>query len=120
MTTRPEQERIEAQLRAEAPVLRPELRRQVLARCREERRTSPTRIWHWRQGLVGALASIILFCWIGSSSLDARSRAIIAGNNERQPGNSLAVRDDLLQKFGAALRWRMREMALLLHEQHNG
>lgn len=130
MERRPEQDReeiIEARLRASAPPLPPELRQQVLRRCRQERRNKPACAWQGQWRLAGALTSLALFCWIASGCLDARSQAMIAGENGGQSGSTLAFRANSLspgeadsQNFGIALRWRMSQLALLLHEKHSG
>lgn len=119
MTTRHDQETIEAQLRASAPSLPPELRQQVLRQCRTERRNRPGLTWLQRWRPAGAFASIVLFCWIASGRLDAQNRAMITGGEGRQSESAAAIRADSAD-FVIALRWRINQLALLLRDKHSG
>ncbi len=126
MRAKPELDTIEARIQASAPVLPPERREEVLRLCRQQRQRKPYFAWYGRLCLAGAFTGLVLFCWVASGYLDTQSRAMIAGTNGR-PGSSLAMRANLSAhmeadgvKFGIALRWRMRQLALLLHEKHSG
>lgn len=130
METRPEQdtsETIEARLRNTAPALPPELRPRVLQQCRNQRRTRPTVIWFGQWRPAGALAGLVIFCWAASNRLDAQSQAMITGGSRPRPEGALAVRAPIStpteadsRNFGTALRWRLRQLTLLLHDKHSG
>ena len=119
MTPQHEPETIETQLRASAPTLPPELRSQILHRCRNERRNTPVRIWYRRWRLAGAFATLVLFCAIASSRLDAQNQALLAGGARAHSERSFAIPADTAQ-FVLALRWRISQLALLLHDKHSG
>ena len=119
MTPHHEPETIEMQLRASAPILPPELRSQILRRCQNERRNVPVRTWYRRWRLAGAFASLVLFCAVGSSQLDAQNQALLTGSNPRQSERAFAIPADTAQ-FVLALRWRISQLALLLHDRHSG
>ena len=119
MTPQDEPETIEAQLRATAPLLPPELRQQVLRRCQNERRNVPLRAWFRPWRLAGAFASFVLVCGIANSRLDAQNQALLTGDNGRQTERALALPADSAG-FVLALRWRISQLALLLHDKHSG
>ena len=119
MTPQNEPETIETQLRASAPVLPPELRSQILHRCRSERRNAPGWTWYRRWSFAGAFATLVLFCAVGSSQLDAQNRAMLTGGNRATSARSFAIPADTAQ-FVLALRWRISQLALLLHDKHSG
>jgi hypothetical protein len=113
------QETIEARLRAGAPDLPPELRAQILHRCLNQRRNTSTLPWQRRWQGAGAFASLVLFCWVMGGRLDAQNRAMITGS-EGRPSASASAASSESADFVVALRWRLEQLALLLHDRHSG
>lgn len=114
-----ESESIEARLRAAAPVPPSELRAQILNRCRQERRPAPRLPWYRSWSLTGAFAALVLFCWLASGRLDAQNQALLTGKSARSFDSAAALRSDQ-ERFVLALQWRLRQLALLLHDRHSG
>ena len=127
METRPETENIEARLLASAPMPPPELRRQVLQRCREARRSKPDFTWGVRWRLSGALMVFLLLCGFANSRLDAQNLAILSGENGQQIHTALSLPipglpqlDPQGQSLIVVIRWRIHQIALLLDEKYSG
>lgn len=119
MTPREEPESIETRLRASAPLPPPELRAQILDRCRQERRPAPRLPWFRSWGLTGAFAALLLFCWLASGRLDAQNQALLTGSAARPSDSAATLRADQ-ERFVLALQWRLRQLALLLHDRRSG
>ncbi|HLK60975.1 MAG TPA: hypothetical protein VKU00_30705 [Chthonomonadaceae bacterium] len=124
METRPEQERIEARLKAAAPELPETLRRRVMQRCLDEHWRKPAKagIWQWR--LAGVMLAMMLLCGGATNWLDAQNRAINEGRGSQKPSIALVADFGVLsplkarsKSFADALGWRIRQLAQLLDER---
>lgn len=119
MTPSNEPEPIEAQIRAAAPALPPELRHQILRRCRSERQNASVQTWYRRWRWTAAFTTLVLCCGLASGRLDAQNQALLTGDAGPQATTAVAHHTDNAD-FVLALQWRIRLLALLLHDKYSG